>query len=169
MNTFENAVSVPGHEEYKVTKNGVIFSKSGQPLSFHLTKKGYRRVRIYENGRKHWLMVHRAVAMAYIPNPNKYNCINHKDENKTNNCVDNLEWCTLAYNLGYGTKPMKTGISNRINKGHKVIYNDGVNETVFPSINYASQQTGICRSVITRQCKNGGAWRYADDGERGGA
>lgn len=163
MESYKNAVPVPGHEEYRVTKSGVVYSKDGHPLSFHLTQKGYRRVRIYENGGKHWLMVHRAVAKAFLPNPNNYKCINHKDEVKTNNRVDNLEWCTLAYNLGYGSKPMKTGIANQINKGHKVIYTDGEREILFPSINYASQQTGVCRSTITNQCKHGGLWRYADD------
>ena len=48
--------------------------------------------------------VHRLVAEAFIPNPNNYLCINHKDECRINNTVDNLEWCTYEYNLNYGNR-----------------------------------------------------------------
>jgi hypothetical protein len=61
-------------------------------------------------GRNNTKQVHRLVADAFIPNINNYPQINHKDEDKTNNCVDNLEWCTAQYNNTYGTRiGMKTG------------------------------------------------------------
>lgn len=58
---------------------------------------------MYSNGQRYKKTIHRLVAEAFIPNPNNYPCINHKDENKENNNVSNLEWCTYKYNSNYGT------------------------------------------------------------------
>lgn len=65
---------------------------------------GYEMVTLYDQtrrGRKK--KIHRLVAEAFIPNPDNLPSINHKDENRTNNRADNLEWCTVAYNSTYGT------------------------------------------------------------------
>lgn len=69
-------------------------------------KFGYLRVGIRKDGKQKNCPVHRLVAIAFIPNPNpnNYTCVNHKDECKTNNCVDNLEWCDHKYNNIYGTR-----------------------------------------------------------------
>lgn len=56
-----------------------------------------------KDGKMKHYKVHRLVAMAFIPNPNNLPIINHKDENPSNNNVNNLEWCTVAYNNAYGT------------------------------------------------------------------
>lgn len=66
--------------------------------------KGYLRVTLYKNNKSKSIKVHKLVAEAFIPNPNNYDCINHKDENKTNNRVENLEFCSFYYNLMYGTR-----------------------------------------------------------------
>lgn len=58
-------------------------------------------------------LVHRFIASCFLPNPQNLPCINHKDENKTNNCVDNLEWCTAKYNNNYGTHNKRAGESKR--------------------------------------------------------
>ena len=55
------------------------------------------------NGKRKHMRVHRLVALAFLPNPDNLPQINHKDEDKTNNCVWNLEWCTAEYNVNYGT------------------------------------------------------------------
>jgi len=68
----------------------------------------YKRVNLCLNGINHKKTVHRLVAEAFIPNPKNYPCINHKDENKENNRVDNLEWCTYKYNSNYGTCRQRT-------------------------------------------------------------
>ena len=64
---------------------------------------GYMYVVLHKNNIPHTVAIHSLVAKAFIPNPNGYDCINHKDESHDNNRVDNLEWCTKEYNNSYGT------------------------------------------------------------------
>lgn len=65
---------------------------------------GYPTVNLSKDGGKKRFTIHRLVAQAFIPNPNNLPEINHKDEGRTNNHVDNLEWCTALWNNTYGTK-----------------------------------------------------------------
>ncbi|MBR3208840.1 MAG: HNH endonuclease [Bacilli bacterium] len=76
-------------------------------------KDGYLQVSIIINGARRTYTVHRLVALMFIPNPMFYKEVNHKDGNKANNCVDNLEWCTRSQNMTHafamGLKKNKTG------------------------------------------------------------
>ena len=74
----------------------------------HNNTGGYLSVDLYKNGTRKKKRVHRLVAEVFIPNPNNYSEINHKDENKTNNHVENLEWCTSKYNINHGTRTERT-------------------------------------------------------------
>ena len=74
---------------------------------------GYKYVILYKDNKRKKFLVHRLVAQAFVPNPNEYLEVNHIDENKANNCVWNLEWCTRLYNNNYGT------INERISKAKK--------------------------------------------------
>lgn len=67
------------------------------------TKKGYLRINLFKDGKLKAFQVHRLVAEAFIPNPNNYPEVNHKNEIKDYNTVDNLEWCTTRYNIEYST------------------------------------------------------------------
>ena len=69
----------------------------------YISNSGYLQVDLRTRTQRKRVNVHRLVAQAFIPNPDNLPCVNHKDENKTNNCVDNLEWCTKSYNNSYGT------------------------------------------------------------------
>jgi hypothetical protein len=85
------------------TFNGVRTSK-GQILKPLKTNTGYYRVDLKQNQKNKYISIHRLVAETFIPNPNNYPIINHKDNNPQNNCIDNLEWCTQSYNVKYAYK-----------------------------------------------------------------
>lgn len=75
------------------------------------TTKGYLQVALWKNRKCKEIQVHRLVAMAFIPNDDPINKtqVNHKNENKTLNTVENLEWCTNEYNHNYGTRNLRAG------------------------------------------------------------
>ena len=73
----------------------------GKILTPRLNSDGYPRVELYKRSKSKSHYIHRLVATAFIPNPNSFQEINHKDENKSNNIVSNLEWCSHEYNLTY--------------------------------------------------------------------
>lgn len=79
--------------------------QKGCLMKIRTTSTGhYSTVLLSKDNKKKHAKVHRLVALAFIDNPNRYREINHKDEDKQNNRVDNLEWCTRKYNEAYGTK-----------------------------------------------------------------
>lgn len=73
---------------------------------------GYESVKVLCNGKRKHFKIHRLVATVFLPNPQNLPEVNHKDENPSNNCVDNLEWCSHKYNMNYGT------VKERISKNN---------------------------------------------------
>lgn len=95
-------------ENYEISNLGRLKSKATkQFMRLEKSKKGYLITKIIINGKRTRMGVHRLVAIAFIPNPNNYPQVNHKDENPENNSVDNLEWCTNKYNANYGSSSRK--------------------------------------------------------------
>lgn len=105
--------AIKGFEgRYAVSDTGLIMNvgntkRNGNILKGCLDKYGYLRVTLRkspgERSSKSFL-VHRLVAVNFIPNPKELPCINHKNEHKTDNRVENLEWCDVQYNDNYGTR-----------------------------------------------------------------
>lgn len=89
----------PIYKGYKASSEGRIESKTGRIINGAKTNAGY--ILIYVEGKR--LLKHRFIAETFIPNPDNLPCVNHKNEDKTDNRVCNLEWCTYKYNTNYGT------------------------------------------------------------------
>lgn len=90
---------------YEASPSGYIRNrKTCRILKPYYINSGYLMVTICLDSKRHVpYLVHRLIAMTFIPNPCNYPEVNHKDEDKINNCVENLEWCTSKYNQNYGT------------------------------------------------------------------
>lgn len=89
---------------YQVSNLGRVYSiRNNKILKPKLNKCGYLSVNLKYKGSRVTKSIHRLVSQAFIENPYNFPQVNHKDEDKTNNCVDNLEWCTAKYNNNYGT------------------------------------------------------------------
>ena len=113
---MEEWKSIPGYEGlYEVSsygrvksleisyikKNGIMDHKPEIILSPKNNGTGYFMVCLYKNKTHKYYLIHRLVALTFLPNPDNLPCVNHKDEDKTNNKVDNLEWCDHKYNSNY--------------------------------------------------------------------
>lgn len=99
----EEFLDIPGFQgRYQINKQGDVLSLRRSGAKQHLlpakTEKGYRRVFLYIGDKSKGFQVHRLVALTFIPNPDEKPFVNHKDGNKRNNTVENLEWCTRAEN-----------------------------------------------------------------------
>lgn len=90
---------IPGILGYLATNTGDIYSQlSGKIISQFIDNTGYKQVILYINGKRCYKRVHRLIALAFVPNPNFYPMVNHKNGNKLDNNLYNLEWCTNRYN-----------------------------------------------------------------------
>lgn len=144
---------VVGCDNYYVTRDAKIISiikHNGtciRILKYGWVKGGYLTCNLYEGRKRRQLLVHRMVAQAFIPNPDNYPIINHKDENPSNNCVENLEWCTYKYNSNYGT------CNQRRSKKVAQIDNHGNTVKIWNSI-WEATRNGYVRSLVS-DCANG--------------
>lgn len=88
----------------RVRSNNFYRFKEPHIISSHIRKDGYKTLALSKNNVTKTYTVHRLVANAFLPNPNNLEMINHKDEDRSNNCVENLEWCSRSYNQLYSLK-----------------------------------------------------------------
>lgn len=147
---------IKGYEgKYQVSNWGNVrslnYNKTGQPrvMAGNINRNGYKSQMLRKGNRRKLISIHRLVAQAFIPNPNNYPCVNHKNEIKTDNRVENLEWCTYEYNTNYGgcIQKLKTNHSNRIK-----VKIDG---SPFPSLKEAERHLGMYRGDLGKLIKRG--------------
>ena len=163
---YEGIYQVSNFGEVKNVKHGRILRQCRHRL-------GYMSVMLYKSGTPKRMMIHRLVALAFLENPDGLEFVNHKDENKANNHVDNLEWCSREYNAQYGTSGQRIANKRRTsqtNHSRKVIQQDEFGNVlkVWNSIADASRNTKTARTSIFECCNgihrtsNGFKWAHAE-------
>lgn len=115
-------------------------------------KHGYYMVGLCKNHKRKYTTVHRLVAEAFIPNPENKPQINHKDENRRNNHIDNLEWVTAKENLNYGSHNEKMTDTMHKVLSHRVLCVE--TGQIYNSMKEAARKTGVSLSGISLACKN---------------
>jgi hypothetical protein len=161
-----------------VSSDGIRQFRHGKKIKQRKNKKGYKIVRLSKNGEAKNKFVHILVIESFCKRPDGLNQINHKDENKENNRLDNLEYCNNVYNQNYGScrvNKSKSTINDK-RKSKQVIQftKDGTFIKEFPSVAEVSRLLGFTTSSITRCCNGskkysiigGYQWKYKDSNKQ---
>lgn len=167
-----NVGRVKSLDRYVRSKNNSTQLKKGRLLKMQTDKDGYLTICLRRTNCKKF-QVHRLVAQAFIPNPNNYPQVNHKNEIKDDNRVENLEYCDCYYNINYGTRNERTGQKLRNNSKHslpivQIDIKTNLLVAEFPSIMEAERQTGFMEQAIRSCCKGrtktsyGFKWQYKE-------
>ena len=143
---------------YQVSNLGRVKNNKNKIMKHHMNEKGYYRITLCKYGKRKSHLIHRLVAEAFIPNRCNLSEVNHIDENKGNNQVENLEWCTHKYNSNYGTRNKRMGksmegkyLGNKSSTSKRVMCVN-TNE-VFGSIREAGRKYNISNGDISKCCK----------------
>ena len=158
---------IPGYEGlYAATSCGKVYSyRAKKFLKPTKNKDGYLRVGLCKDKKRKWYYIHRLIAEVYLPNPENLLFVNHKDEDKSNNCVNNLEWISHKDNCNFGTRNERIAKACR----KKVICLE-TNE-IFNSVTEAAKSVNIDQSSISNclagRYKTSASyhWRYYEDEE----
>lgn len=121
--------------------------RSEKILKLQKTAWGYFQLTLHKDNKKKNFLIHRLVAMAFIENPNNHLEVNHKDEDKTNNKVENLEWCDRTYNANFGTikERLAEHSRRRIGENHPMHGRIGVKS---PRYGTTGEKSPVARRII---------------------
>lgn len=160
---LEDNVILEDFPNYSVNKYGEVFGLNGK-LKPTEDKDGYLVITLYNNGVKKQFRVHRIIATAFVPNPNKETKVNHKNEDKKDNRSLNLEWCSVGYNNSYGTRLDR--VASKLSKEIEGLDLTTGNKIHFKSLTEA-ERNGFTRSLIRRSIKKGSIhagykWRFVN-------
>ena len=143
--------AIQNFPNYKVNECGEVFSLRSKKLLRKSASSGYFRVGLMRNGIRYCFPIHRLVAEAFVENPNKLPCVNHKDENKLNNNASNLEWCSYQYNNTYHQRHLNAGLKLR-KPVSQFDFNGRFIET-YDSVKTAAKKTGMREQSIARAAR----------------
>ena len=154
---------IKGYEGlYAITSCGKVWSYRSQKFLQSSLVCGYLSVCLCKGGEQKRVYIHRLVAEAYIPNPNNLPQVNHKDEIKIHNYINNLEWVTEKENCNYGTRTERGS-----DKRKKPIYCVELDK-IYDSLKQASEELLLNQGNISKACRGkiktcgGYHWRYID-------
>lgn len=170
--------NIDGFESYYISNKGRVASVSLQAIKRNSKDKGfvvkiikpiivagYSCVSLRNNNEVKLVKVHRLVAKAFIKNKKGLEQVNHKDENKQNNCVDNLEWCDSRYNNNYGNRIKKTKVKLSLPvacydlKGNKIKEYKSMQSVKVDGFN-PSKVCAVCKQKYGRNTHKGYIWKY---------
>ena len=136
---------------YEVDDLGNVYSvRRNKIMSPVIINSGYYTVKLSKNKILTRYLIHRLVAQAFLDNPDNLPCVNHKDEDKTNNSVDNSEWCTYQYNNSYNDKGKRISATKSI-----PVYQFDLNGNLikeWKSMKEAGKSLGIDEANISAAC-----------------
>lgn len=170
---FEYWQDIPGYEGYyqDSTYGRIKGAKRGKILKPFIDKGGYLEIILSKDNERKICFVHRAVAETFLPNwKPEHTQVNHKDENPSNNRVENLEWCTSQYNINYGTRNHKVSTKMTNGKLSKPVLQYNLQGTLikqYSSTREAERETGYANTHISACCNGkektayGFIWKYA--------
>lgn len=159
--------NIDGYDGYEVSNFGRVASnkyKNRRILKQHKRKTGYLEIGLSNKNKVKWILVHRLVLATFQPISGIENMeVNHKDENKENNRIDNLEWVTSKENCNYGTRNFRLSMDKNV---PVECVETGI---IYKSFHEAAEKTGIeiasinmcCTGYRNRKTAGGYHWRYA--------
>lgn len=168
-----NLGNVKSLEKTRIGNGGSIVPVKERILKASKDSKGYLQVKLFKDEKPKTYKVHRLVASAFLPNPDNLPQVNHKDENPSNNRVDNLEWCSAKYNSNYGTRNERVAksLTNHPMKSKKVAQIDkhtGQIIKIWESFNECNRK-GFFQNAVNECCRGkrktykGFIWKYLSD------
>ena len=162
-----NTGRVKSFERTVVGRNGSKRTIRERILRPTPTRDGYLRVNLYDSsGKRKFFFVHRLVSEAFIKNPKKKSCVNHIDEDKTNNTASNLEWCNYEENNNHGTRNARSAKAQSKSVGQYT--RDGELIKIWQSAHEVKRRLGFDQSAVSKAARGkyktayGYVWKYVD-------